>query len=88
MIQPVNNKINGVDVTNPNRTFSTREFSQLGDGGRRWIYRNRSGGDKRNVEEIDSTNTDETPNQKKPRGATAGSRTGRGGYEHGNEASN
>ena len=88
MSQPINNKINGVDVTDPNRTFSPQEYHKLGSGRRRWIYKNRSGGNKRSVEEVDSKNDEEPPNQKKPKGATAGSRTGRGGYEHKDGAAN
>ena len=34
MTQPTNNKINGVDVSDPDRTFSKTEFEKIGDGGR------------------------------------------------------
>ena len=80
---PVNNKINGIDVSDPNRTFSPQEFRTLGEGGRKWIFNKRpssSGGNKRTVEEVDMSG-EEDPNQKKPKGAEAGSRTGRNAYK-------
>ena len=77
---PVNNKINGIDVSDPNRTFSPQEFRTLGEGGRKWIFNKRSGGNKRAVEEVDMSGEDD-PSQKKPKGAEAGSRTGRNAYK-------
>ena len=38
MTQPMNNKINGIDVANPNRNFNDADFQKLGDSGRLWIY--------------------------------------------------
>ena len=78
MTQPTNNKINGVDVSDPNRSFTKPEFKKLGDGGCLWIYCHRTGGDKRNVEQL-GTEGEEPPAQK-PKGAVAGSKTGRGAY--------
>ena len=61
MTQPKNNKIHGIDVSNPNRTFNDAEFHKLGDGGPLWIYRHRTGGEKRKVEEVDVEEGGEEP---------------------------
>ena len=50
------------------------------DGGCLWIYRHRTVGDKQKVEEVDIEEGGEGPPAQKPKGATAGSKTGRGGY--------
>ena len=75
MTQPMNNKINGIDVSDPNRTFNHVEFQKLGDGGRLWIYCHRTGGNKQKVEEIDIEEGGEGPSAQKPKGTTAGSKT-------------
>ena len=38
-MQPTNNKINRIDVSNPNGNFNNADFQKLGGGGRLWIYR-------------------------------------------------
>ena len=83
MTQPMNNKINGIDVANPNRNFNDAGFQKLGDGGCLWIYRHQTGGHKRKVEEADVEEGSEGPPMQKPKSAMAGGKLGRAGYYKG-----
>ena len=83
MTQPKNNKIHGIDVSNPNRNFNNADFNKLGDGGRLWIYRHQTGRDKQMVEEVDVEEGGEGPPTQKPKGAMAGGKLGWAGYYKG-----